>query len=43
MGSLERAIEGDYELSIRDVLSEAWDRTSGVKGQFWTALLYLVG
>lgn len=43
MGSLERAIEGDYELSIRDVLSEAWDRTSGVKGQFWRAFLYLFG
>lgn len=43
MGSLERAVVGDYEISIRDVLGEAWNRTSGVKGNFWMACLYMSG
>lgn len=30
-GSLERAVEGDYEFAIADVISEAWAKISGIK------------
>ncbi len=30
-GSLETGIKGDYELSIGDILNEAWDKTKGSK------------
>lgn len=43
IGSLERAVVGDYELSVRDVLSEAWARTSGAKGSFWMGVARLSG
>jgi len=39
-GSIEKAISGDYELSIGSVLSEAWEKTSGVKWPFQLAFLY---
>ncbi len=39
-GSLEKAITGDYEFSIGSVLSEAWEKTYGVKWQFQLAFLY---
>ena len=35
-GSLERAVEGDYEFSITGVISEAWAKTNGCK---WTMQL----
>lgn len=38
-GSLDRAVVGDYELSMGSVLSEAWAKTSGAK---WTIHLALV-
>lgn len=42
-GSIEKGISGDYEFRFGDVLSEAWEKTSGAKGTFILAiLLYLV-
>jgi hypothetical protein len=41
-GSLENGIAGNYEFSISDILSEAWEKTKGAKGTIWLALiLYL--
>lgn len=31
-GSVERALDGDFEFAIGDVLTEAWDLTNGSKG-----------
>lgn len=46
-GSLEKAVAGDYEFSIGDILSEAWKKTSGAKWvihlSFAYYLLALVG
>jgi len=41
-GSIERGIKGDYEFSISDVLSEAWQKTAGAKGTFWLAFLIYI-
>jgi hypothetical protein len=42
-GSLERGIAGDYQFSIGDTISEAWERTRGAKLTFNLAfLLYFV-
>ncbi len=41
-GSLEGALNGDYELSLREIFREAWDRVGGVKGQFWLSLLFYI-
>lgn len=42
-GSVEKGIAGDYEFSIRKIISEAWEKTSGSKGTIWLAiLLYIV-
>lgn len=42
-GSLEKGIAGDYELSVGQVLSEAWARTSGRKGKFIGAFfMYMI-
>ncbi|VAW59975.1 hypothetical protein MNBD_GAMMA11-886 [hydrothermal vent metagenome] len=38
-GSLEKAISGDYEFSIGDVLSEAWDKVGGCKWQFFLSVI----
>lgn len=34
-GSLEKAINGEYDFEIGDVMSEAWTLTNGFKGTFW--------
>ncbi len=39
-GSIENGIAGNYEFSIRAIIAEAWDKTSGSKGTFWLALLF---
>lgn len=39
-GSIEKGINGDYAFSIRAVLSEAWDKTSGAKWPIQLAFLY---
>lgn len=36
-GSLEGGLNGDYDFSIGDIFSEAWQRTNGVKGTFLVA------
>lgn len=39
-GSVEKGISGDYEFSIRAVISEAWDKTNGSKWPIQLAFLY---
>ncbi len=42
-GSVERGVIGDYQLSIGQVFSDAWELTKGVKGTFWLAfIVYLL-
>ena len=42
-GSMESALEGRYEISISDVLSETWKKIDGTKGTIWLAMgFYLV-
>jgi hypothetical protein len=42
-GSLARGIAGDYQLSVGDIISEAWERTRGAKLTLNLAfLLYIV-
>lgn len=36
-GSLEGGLNGDYDFSIGDIFSEAWQRTKGAKGTFLLA------
>ncbi|WP_346838052.1 hypothetical protein [Microbulbifer sp. SAOS-129_SWC] len=38
-GSLEKAVAGDYELSIGAIINEAWERTKGNKATIWLALI----
>ncbi|QIL90907.1 hypothetical protein GNX18_14850 [Microbulbifer sp. SH-1] len=43
MGSIPKALAGDYQVAIGDTLSEAWAKTKGNKGTVWLGvLLYLV-
>ncbi len=39
-GSIDKAISGDYELSIGDVLKESWEKTSGAKWVVHLAFIY---
>lgn len=39
-GSIEKAVSGDYEFSIGEVISEAWAKTSGAKWTIHLAFLY---
>jgi len=42
-GSVEKAISGNYQVVIGDVIKEAWGRVSGNKGTIWLAvLIYMV-
>ena len=38
-GSVERAIAGEFNFSIGDVLNESWEKTKGNKGTIWLAFL----
>ncbi len=38
-GSVEKAIRGEYEFSIGATVKEAWERTRGVKGTFFLAII----
>ncbi len=38
-GSVEDGLSGNYRFDIGDVLTEAWELTSGFKGTFWLAFL----
>jgi len=42
-GSIEKGMRGDYDFTISDVLSEAWQRTKGAKGTLWLAFLIYMG
>lgn len=39
-GSVEKGISGEYNFSIRAIISEAWDKTSGAKWPIHLAFLY---
>jgi uncharacterized membrane protein len=41
-GSIEKGIRGEYRFSISEVLSEAWEKTSGAKGTFILAFLIYI-
>ena len=42
-GSLEKGRSGDYQLTVGEVIREAWERVAGNKGTIWLAmLLYFV-
>jgi uncharacterized membrane protein len=41
-GSIEKGISGDYEFRFGDVLSEAWEKTSGAKGTFLLAFIFYI-
>lgn len=41
--SIENAIKGNYEFSIRAILREAWIKTDGNKGVIWLSLLTYLG
>ena len=41
-GSLESGIAGDYDFTIKGMLTEAWEKTNGLKGSFWGAAGLLV-
>ncbi len=42
-GSLERGVSGDYQFSIGEAISEAWEKTNGAKGSILLGvLIYLV-
>lgn len=43
IGSLEKGLAGDYELSLGSLLSEAWERVAGSKGTVWMAMLFYIG
>lgn len=40
--TLEKGIAGDYNLSVGDVLDDAWKRVKGAKGSIFLALILLV-
>ncbi|MCP3849436.1 MAG: hypothetical protein GY694_04240 [Gammaproteobacteria bacterium] len=39
-GSLEGGVNGDYDFSIGEIFSEAWEKTKGVKGTFLLSWLF---
>jgi hypothetical protein len=41
-GSLEGGINGDYDFTIGEIFSEAWEKTSGAKGTFLLAWLFYI-
>ena len=41
-GSLEQGLAGNYQLSVGEVVKEAWARVAGNKGALWIgALIYI--
>jgi hypothetical protein len=40
-GSLQGGISGQYDFNIGDIISEAWNKTSGMKGPFWGAAIII--
>jgi hypothetical protein len=41
-GTLQDGIEGNYDFSIIDVLKEAWQKTYGIKGTFFVAMIVYI-
>ena len=41
-GTLEGGINGDYDFTIGDIFSEAWERTKGAKGTFLLAWVFYI-
>ncbi len=41
-GSIEKGINGQYQFNISEVLSEAWEKTSGAKGTFILAFVIYI-
>jgi len=41
-GSIEKGMAGDYTFKFGEILSEAWDKTSGAKGTFLLAFLFYI-
>ena len=39
LGSIEEGLRGNYRFEIFEVISEAWEKTSGAKGAIWLAIL----
>lgn len=42
MGSIPKALAGDYQVAIGDTLNEAWARTKGNKGTVWLGMLFYI-
>ena len=38
-GSLDRAVNGEYDFSVAEIFREAWEKSAGCKGTFWSAFL----
>lgn len=41
-GSLERGQAGEFQFSVREIIREAWGKTSGSKGTVWMAILIYI-
>jgi uncharacterized membrane protein len=39
-GSIQDGIAGNYDFGIGAIISEAWEKTKGIKGTVWLALLF---
>jgi hypothetical protein len=42
-GSLEQGLAGNYQLSVGEVVKEAWGRVAGNKGALWIGALIYIG
>jgi hypothetical protein len=39
--TLENGIQGHYDFNIKEILSEAWQKTYGIKATYWKAMLQI--
>ena len=40
-GSLDGALNGEYDFTVNEIFAEAWEKTAGAKGAFWGAILFI--
>ena len=40
--TLETGVAGEYDFTISEVVTEAWEKTSGMKGIFWGAAILVI-
>ena len=40
--TLETGVAGEYDFTISEVVTEAWEKTSGMKGTFWAAAILVI-